>query len=158
MSYSSTAQKKIQVNERHVPPLITFSSSEGNQSKLTTIVSSLLKDHNCSSKNISLFSKCFAVHCLFFFFFAILEAPGGQHAHSCLLHLIHSCLTTARLFPKQKENTRERAQTGQRGLHRWFDFTTIISSRLAEIPWARPPGHKLAFVRTAQIESFPFKI
>ena len=70
------------------------------------------KDHNCNNNNISPFSKRISVHCLFFI---VLKAPGGQCAHSAWLHLTHLRLTTAGLFPRQKENTREGAQPGQRG-------------------------------------------
>lgn len=70
------------------------------------------KDHNCNNNNISPFSKHFSVHSLFFI---VLKVPGGQCAYSAWLHLTHLRLTTGGLFPRQKENTREGAQPGQRG-------------------------------------------
>ena len=81
------SSKKIQ-RDKKVPTFqVTFSSSEGNYSKLSRNTSCGFKDHNCNNNNISPFSKHFSVHCLFFI---VLKVPGGQCAHSAWLHLNHT--------------------------------------------------------------------
>lgn len=106
------------------------------------------------NSNISPSPECFL---RIVYFFSVLEAAGGGHAHSSLLHLIHLCLTTAGLFPRQMENTRERAQPGQRTAEVvWFLHSHFIS--LCRNPLGLPSGTQTCLCWcSAQIDSFPFK-
>lgn len=58
----------------------------------------------------------------------VLEAPGGQRAHPSLLHLIHLCLTTAGLFPRQRR-TPGRVHRLDKGAAEvvWFHHNHFIS-------------------------------
>lgn len=91
----------------------------------------------------------FKAHDPFFFVVVVLAAPRGQPAHLPAsfdpLLLDHG----PGFFPG------ERRTPGREAKQR-FDFIAIISSLGAEIPWARPPVDRPAFVRAGSQGALPF--